>query len=124
MRTLKWNGERWYIDERSLWKRCRQWLIWIGGWEKPNGTGWRFRNSYDRSIFMPPFPISLLGHLFTFFGWGWQMKLCKLYPFKVYRYVTWSKRSGFYISNDGTPPDIGRNEGVFLYRKKYRRKRT
>ncbi len=96
MRTLKW-------------KRLRQWVIWIGGWEKANGEGWQFRTS-DRSIFMPPWPISLLGHRFTFFGWGWQLRLS--HP---RRYLVHSK-SGLYISTDGTPPRSSDNpkRGFFI----------
>jgi hypothetical protein len=113
MRTLKWNGEKWYYDERSRWKRCRQWLIWLGGWEKPNGTGWKFLIDYgNKKSLMSPAPLSLFGHLFTWFGWGWQLKLKRWH-----RWLVWSK-SGFYVSSDGTPPDSGRNEGFFIYRRK------
>ena len=38
----KFNGQKWY--KAPVWyKRLRRWFIWIGGWEKPNCTGWKFR---------------------------------------------------------------------------------
>ena len=38
----KFNGEKWY--KAPVWyKRLRRWFIWLGGWEKPNCTGWKFR---------------------------------------------------------------------------------
>lgn len=117
MKTLEHNGEYWYIDDRSLWKRCRQWLIWIGGWEKANGKGWKFLIDYGhRKGLMSPSPISLLGHHITFFGWGWQIKIRSGY------YLVWSK-SGLYISNDGTPPRSDLNKGFFIYRNRRRRAR-
>src|SRR6266699_203698 len=111
---MKWNGEQWYIDERSLWKRCRQWVIWIGGWEKANGTGWRLHCEYDTSILMSPAPVSVLGHRLTWFGWGWQLKLKRRY------YLVWSK-SGLFVSHDGTPPSE-QADGFFLLRRSRRRR--
>lgn len=41
-KMYKYNGEYWY-KAPPLLKRIRKWFIWIGGWERPNSTGWRFR---------------------------------------------------------------------------------
>src|SRR5690349_11986919 len=70
MRTLHWNGERWYVNEMSLLKRVRRWFIWIGGWELANGRGWRLRTPREqgRQIWMHPTPVSVLGHRATFYG--------------------------------------------------------
>jgi len=111
MRTLKYNGEKYYYDERSLWKRCRQWLIWIGGWERANGKGWKFLIDYGyKKGLMSPAPISVFGNFFTWFSWGWQIKLAHLH-----RYLVWSK-SGLYISSDGTPPrsDKEHTQGFYI----------
>lgn len=91
MKTWRFNGENWYCDSRSLWKRCRQWLIWLGGWEKANGAGWDFALS-------GPAPVSIFGHKATYFGWGLQVELRQ-------GYLVWSWRHGhkIYISRNGTP---------------------
>jgi hypothetical protein len=117
MRTLKYNGERWYVDERSLWKRVRQWVIWIGGWEKANGKGWQFLIDYgNKKSLMSPTPISLFGHRITCYGWGWQIRIrrgCYLV----------SSKSGVYVSSDGAPPDVGNypKTGFFIVRRRDRR---
>lgn len=113
MKTWKWNGERWYCDTRSPFKRSRQWLIWIGGWEKPNGGGWRvrlnawpggWRRFLPKSIGDSMAPVSLFGHRVTFFGWGLQIKK------RGSRILVFSRcglRKGqptkIYLSHDGTP---------------------
>jgi len=89
MKTLKWNGEQWYIDNRSLWKRFRQWIIWIGGWELANGEGWSFRSSYDKKLWMKPYPISFFKSI-TFYGWGWEVVLFN-------HKMVWSRDNGFCI---------------------------
>lgn len=116
MRTLKWNGERWYWDERSLWKRCRQWLIWIGGWEQANGKGWDFTLDLGyRKKMMSPLPISLFGHAIVLFGWGGHIRLRR-----GRCYFTWSQ-SGVYVSSDGTPPREGKStKGFFIIRRRER----
>jgi len=109
VRTLKYNGERWYWDERSRWKRCRQWLIYIGGWEKANGKGWKFIIDYgNRRAMMSPMPISCFGHRFTCFGWGWQIRMRR-------GYLVFA-RDGLYVSLDGTPPELG-EQGRYLWRR-------
>jgi hypothetical protein len=111
MKTLKYNGEYWYTDERSLWKRVRQWVIWVGGWEKANGKGWQFTIDYgNRKGLMNPTPISLFGHAITFYGWGWQIHLWKMGYFVC-------TKSGMYISSDGTPPDNYPKTGFYIFRR-------
>lgn len=114
MRTLKYNGERWYVDERSLWKRCRQWLVWIGGWEKANGAGWQFTLDLgNRKKLMNPTPISLFGHAVTFFGWGGRIRLLHKGS------LTWSE-SGIYVSQRGTPRFDETNKGFFILKRRLR----
>lgn len=117
MRTMKWNGECWYIDDRSLWKRVRQWLIWIGGWEKANGQGWAFTIDYgNKTALVAPTPISLFGHAITFFSWGWQVRFWK-------RCYLVCSDSGIYVSSDGTPPDCGDYPKTGFYLWKFARRR-
>lgn len=101
MKTLHHNGEYWYENSQSLVKRARRWLIWIGGWEKANGAGWDL-STPSRRHFMPPFPVSVLGHRTTFFGNWMQIRL-------PHTYLTIRFKRGYsggpyaYLSNDGTP---------------------
>jgi hypothetical protein len=114
MRTLKHNGECWYVDERSLWKRVRQWVMWIGGWEKPNGKGWKFTIDLGKKKrLMNPSPISFFGHFIIFYSWGGHIR------FKRGCYFVWSKTSGMYVSSDGTPPDVGDYSkwGFYLFKR-------
>ena len=106
MRTVRFNGEYWYEDRRSLWLRLRNWLIWIGGWERTDHkTGkheWR-----PVSRWSDPFPLSLFGHRITFQPFGVSVKL-------PHTRFNWSYRKsganygplgvGYaYFSRDGTP---------------------
>jgi hypothetical protein len=113
MKTLKFNGEQWYIDERSRWKRVRQWIIWVGGWELANGKGWRFsvKTPYGDKIRMGPTPVSLFGHRITFYGWGWDIKIPR------YGWLVWSRESGLYVSSNGTPPREDTKGFSIIYRK-------
>lgn len=76
MKTWHNNGERWYCDNRSLWKRFRQAVICFGGWENPNRTGWQFRlrDGHGPSLWMDAYPVTILRRL-TLYGWGWDLKL-------------------------------------------------
>ena len=101
MKTLRWNGERWYVDSRSLWKRVRQWVIWIGGWERANGAGWQFsiKHPYRRvgRIWMGPTPVSLLGHRVTFFSHWFDFRI------RSGVVVVNFRERHAYVSRDGTP---------------------
>jgi hypothetical protein len=99
MKTYHWNGEYWYECNWSLLHRIRNWIIWIGGWELANGRGWRlFTRSGKKWILCDPTPISLFGHRFTHFGWGWELRTHS-------GYLTYSRIGGrkLYSSPDGTP---------------------
>jgi len=94
MRTIHWNGERWYVSEQSLVARARRWLVWFGGWEKANGAGWDIKGS--------PAPVSLFGHRFTHYGWGWQAATSGGWLVYTKRCPATGKPALF-ISRDGTP---------------------
>jgi len=100
MKTYRWNGEYWYHDKRNWLKRARQWLIWLGGWEKANGAGWRVFWSYKRKL-KPPTPVSLFGHRITWYGWGGQIRLGR--GWLVYARRPSAEGRRLYISKDGTP---------------------
>ena len=78
MRLTRWNGERWYVDNRSIWRHIFEWFVWVGG---------------------HPTPVSLFGHRVTFFGWGVQVQIGGGYLVRVTR-GGWR---GMYWSPDGTP---------------------
>lgn len=114
MRTLKHNGEKWYIDSRSPFKRARQWLAWFGGWEKANGAGWQFRIPTTRMVGgklqrqwipMGPTPVALFGHRVTFYGWGINVRVGD----RRGGILCWHWQPGqfgrgyCYTSRDGTP---------------------
>ena len=94
MRTIKWNGEQWYECNHSIAKRIRRWLIWIGGWEKANGAGWRFRTDIGKR-FVTPWPVSVLDHWVTVYGKWFQLRTSQ-------GWFVVSKDRAF-ISHDGTP---------------------
>jgi hypothetical protein len=89
MRWYKHNGEHWYADDRSLWKRLRQWVVWFGGWERPNGGGWSFRGG--------PTPVSLFGHRLTLHGHWFDVRTPA-----GYLVVDVRERTA-YVSPNGTP---------------------
>lgn len=107
VRDYKYNGEYWYCDNRSIFTRIRQWFIWLGGWELANGRGWRFwipHNTINgtKKLWMSPYPISLLGHRMTFYGWGMEIKLSS-------GWIVWNfNRRYCFISRNGTPNDAHR----------------
>lgn len=120
MITYFHNGEGWFQENRSIWKRVRRWIIWFGGWERYDEQGrdsWRFRirssapDSFlaqlprwksRRWIWMDPTPLSLFGHRFTLFGWGWQLRVKGGWMvFSRKRYSDGERK--LYISHDGTP---------------------
>lgn len=99
----RWSGEYWYADRRSLWKRVRQWFIWVGGWEKANGQGWRLRIPHGkRWLWMSPTPVSVFGHRATLQN-GW----IDLRWFRGTRLVLHWRHGDrhAYISRNGTPYD-------------------
>lgn len=85
------------VVRQGTWRqylcRLRRKVIWIGGWERANCEGWRFR--LDDGHWMSPTPWSLFT-FFTYYGWGWDLHL----PQGV---LVYSKRLGLFISPDGTP---------------------
>lgn len=93
MITYRNNGENWYRDSRSIWKRVRQWFIWVGGWELANGSGWKLKHDWG---WASPTPISIFGHWATFYSWGTQFRWGR-------SWLVYSKHSGTYVSKDGTP---------------------
>lgn len=111
MRTLRWNGKTWYVDNRSLAKRIRRWFFWIGGWERANSAGWDFRR--DDGSLRDPTPMSFFGHKITYFG-GWlQVHLRGRYFVWNWRIPAhgpdpngdgWARGKGYaYLSRNGTP---------------------
>ena len=75
--------------------RCRQrWLRWVGGWEEPNGGGWKLRGDYG---WRDPAPVMVL-RAFTYYGWGAQLQL----PWTILVW-SWHGDRGIYLSPDGTP---------------------
>jgi len=100
VKTYHWNGERWYENDFSLWKRLRRWVVWFGGWETAKG-GWQFRiPGYARKwLWLSPTPVSLFGHRFTAFGWGWQVRV----PGGWLVHSREDGRRRLYVSRDGTP---------------------
>lgn len=97
MRTLRFNGERWYVDSRSLWKRLRQWVVWVGGWERANGKGWALSTTNGRGrLWLSPTPVSFFGHRLTIYGhWIGAGRRARLVVNFRDRYA--------YLSVDGTP---------------------
>lgn len=117
MNTLRFNGERWYVDRRSLWKRVRTWFVWVGGWEEANGAGWRFRIPVgSRRIWMTPTPVSFLGHRLTIFGHWFDFRV----PGGVL-VVNFRERHA-YISRDGTPSSA--HHWLWGYRKSWEGQRA
>jgi hypothetical protein len=98
MRTLHWNGERWYVNQQSAWKRVRRWFVWVGGWERANGEGWQFRTPYlGRHLWHSPTPVSVFGHRATFYGHWLQVRVSS-----GWLVVNFRERYAF-ISANGTP---------------------
>lgn len=97
MRLVRWNGEKWWVDDRPVWRRILRWVAWFGGWEahspKLNGASKRPLRKRLRMLT----PVSLFGHRITFYGWGWQVRR---------RGGWWVKsRNGVYWSPNGTPSE-------------------
>lgn len=75
---------------------ARKWVIWLGGWESPT-RGWHFDTD--------PYPISVFGHLATFFGsWG-QVRWFGGY---IVWFLPWRRRMSscdtvLFWSPNGTP---------------------
>lgn len=89
MRLERWNGERWYVDDRAIWRRVLTWFVWFGGLSASR----RLR----RGILTP---TSLFGHRITFFAWGTQVRTRNGYWVWT-RYARQERR--IYWSPDGTP---------------------
>ncbi len=100
MKTWHWNGEFWYLRDWSLAKRLRVWLIWFGGWERANSTGWSFRWDFNGKL-KSPTPLSLFGHRFTHYGWGWNLRLGGRWL--VWCHARHGQRAQAYLSDNGTP---------------------
>jgi hypothetical protein len=104
MKTYHWNGDEWYERDWSVWHHFRHWFIWLGGWERANGSGWRlYLNTKkvgggNRKLWLSPYPVSLFGGRITFFGWGWDLKVKG--GWLVYSSIG---RRKLYISPNGTP---------------------
>lgn len=118
MKTLRWNGEKWWVDARSPWLRLRQWVVRPMGWENVNRDDrthpyrhrWQFRYPFtvagaggkQRLAWRDPFPLIILGGRIVFFGWGGNIRLRS-------SYLTWTYKRGrrqhfrAYIATDGTP---------------------
>lgn len=77
MKTWQYNGEYWFFENHSLFKRIRTWFVWFGGWEKANQTGWKFtwRGYGNKLKFHDPFPLSFFGHRLTFYGKWWNIRI-------------------------------------------------
>jgi hypothetical protein len=71
MKLHRWNGERWWVDDKGLLKRIALWVLWPGGWQ--TFTTWPLRERVKPHYWTP---FSLFGHRLTFFGWGvqWRVK--------------------------------------------------
>lgn len=114
MKTIRFNGEEWYEDRRSLPKRIRQWCVKFLGWELPDRTDgaydtrWQFRANWCRFGWRDPFPIVFFGHRISLFDswidvrlgwrhfhWGFRREPSVMYgPYGI----------GYaYLSRDGTP---------------------
>ena len=78
-----------------MMKRWRVWLIWIGGWEKANSTGWHFR--YDSGKWRKPYPVSLFRRITIYSGEWVDIRLQGQYMTINFR------RRYAYLSRDGTP---------------------
>jgi hypothetical protein len=75
-RTYHYNGNNWYERRWSLWQHIRTWFIWIGGWEKANGKGWKLFSRRARGWRLrSPAPISLFGYRVTWYSWGLEICL-------------------------------------------------
>jgi hypothetical protein len=103
VRLVRWNGERWWTDDRPVWKRVLGWLVWIGGWHAHRQGNWTLRERLSGEMLAP---VSLLGHRVTYFSWGIQCRMKGGYWVAVWRL---GKR--IYWSPDGTPS----NATVWLY---------
>src|SRR5947209_14465728 len=98
MKTVEWNGEYWYENRDPLWQRLLCWLVWPGGWMRTDVAGQRRRFAFRRR---DPTPLSLFGHRFTHFSWGWQLRV-------GHGWLVWSnyrrrEPRKVYWSRDGTP---------------------
>jgi hypothetical protein len=103
MKMYRWNGERWWLDDRGFLSRVRRWFFWSGGWEshgpkmdRPERTWtWTLRQRLAPRMLAP---VSLLGHRFTYYSWGMQWRT---------RHGIWVWTFGrrLYRSYNGTPSE-------------------
>jgi hypothetical protein len=90
MVVYRWNGERWYEDDRSLWRRALRWVCWVGGLDAHGLSAFKYGLEGLS-------PVSVLGHRVTWYGhWAdirtrWGILV-----------VNW-RDDHAYISRDGTP---------------------
>ena len=68
MKTIQFNGEYWYEEDRPVWSRVLRWVIWVGGWSTFRKWPLRERLTPDKLT-----PISLLGHRITIQDWGFNV---------------------------------------------------
>jgi len=76
-------------------KKLRKWFVWFGGWEKPKLLQWD-SGEPAWNFSKDPTPVSLCGHRFTYFGWGWELRIGG-------GWLVRSNTSGLYWSPNGTP---------------------
>jgi hypothetical protein len=115
MKTYKHNGEAWFADERSLFKRVRHWIIWVGGLEKVNQAGWTLESArlswrafHDLPIhrrFLDCLtPISLFGHRATLQWFGLDIRVWGAYLCIHWRETKYGPaRLRIYRSRNATP---------------------
>ncbi len=94
MRLHRWNGERWWVDDKSVARRMCLWVLWPGGWQ--TFTTWPLRERLHPSKWTP---FSMFGHRVTVFGWGIQARAKGGYWVASKSGHPWS----VYWSPDGTP---------------------
>jgi hypothetical protein len=103
MITYHWNGEYWYKRNWSILKRIRHWIIWIGGWEKVNSTGWEFFTNYGKKKLKDPTPITLFGHFITIQPFGFYLSFKRGYFVVSRSGIKKGQPTQIYLSPNGTP---------------------
>ena len=98
MKTYKFNGELWYLDERPLWTRIRRWLMCLGTKELKSG-----RLSKDGEWL----PAGFLGHRLNLYGHWFDVRTPWGYLVVVFQRDERGRRTRTieraFISPNGTP---------------------